>query len=83
MMKFSCGFSTFSFIFGFRNGLYWVANVCVIGSKTCMYCIGGIFLKSEISHFMIVCLLGFCKIKYLERVVSKGILRSTHVTRIL
>lgn len=46
MMKFSCGFSTFSFIFDFRNGSYWMANVFVIGNKIYMYIVlGGLFKK--------------------------------------
>lgn len=59
MMKFSCGFSTFSFIFDFRNGLYWVANVFILEIKYMCILYWGVFLKSEISHFMIQFVTGF------------------------
>lgn len=37
-----------------------------------VYCIGKVFLKSEISHFMIQFVAGFfCEIKYFDRAVQK------------
>lgn len=59
-ITFSHGFSTVSFIFDFRNGLHWVANVFVIENKTRVYCNGRVFLKSGIRHFTIY-LLGFVR----------------------
>lgn len=49
----------------------WEPNISV-------YCIGKVFLKSEISHFMIQFVTGdFCEIKYFDRAVVK---RSTEVS---
>lgn len=41
LLNFLVAFNTFSFIFDFRNGLHWVANVFVIENKTCAYIVTG------------------------------------------
>ena len=75
LLNFLMAFNTFSFIFDFRNGLHWVANVFVIENKTCVYCNGRVFFKSEIRHFTIY-LVGFYEVKYSDKAISKGILRT-------
>lgn len=82
LLNFLMACNTFSFIFEFRNGLHWVANVFVIENKMCVYCNGRVCLKSEIRHFTMY-LVGFCEIKYSDKAISKGILRSAHITKIL
>lgn len=57
---FLVAFNTFSFIFDFRNGLYWVANIFYNWEQNIsLYCSGRVFLVSEISHFTMQFVSGF------------------------